>query len=355
MTDLLELTAELVDIPSVSHHERVIADHIEAELRKAPWLDVHRIGDNVVARTAGNNELRLVLAGHVDTVPPNGNEHARVDGDVLHGLGSSDMKSGVAVILELARTVAEPAVDVTYVFYACEEVDSRFNGVTHLFAEHPELVAGDAAVLAEPTSALVEAGCQGTMRVEAAFTGRRAHTARAWMGENAVHRVAPLLSRLAAYEPRRVVLDGCEFVEGLQAVRVEGGVANNVVPDRAVVVLNHRFAPDRSPEEATSHIRQVVGDVDELEVVEVQPGAAPALGHPLLSALVTATGVPPRAKLGWTDVARFAANGIPATNFGPGDPLLAHTAEERVTRAELETAFSVLRRLISGDLLSRGS
>ena len=346
MTDLLAFTAELVDIPSVSHDERAITDHLEQLLRAVPWLEVERVGENVAARTSLGRPQRLVLAGHTDTVPVNGNDRARIEGDVLHGLGSCDMKSGVAVLAELARTVSAPAVDVTYIFYECEEVEARFNGINRLFAERPDLVAADAAVLAEPTGARIEAGCQGTLRVEVRVDGERAHTARAWLGRNAIHRLGEVLARVSAYEPRRVVIDGCEFREGLQAVRVEGGVAGNVVPDRAVVWLNHRFAPDRTPDEAVAHVRSVVGDVDGFEVVDLAAPAPPALGHPLLAALVMRTGQAPRAKLGWTDVSRFAAHGIPATNFGPGDPNVAHTAAEHVTRADLEAVHAGLRALL---------
>ena len=346
MTDLLKLTAELVDIPSVSHDERAVTDHLEALLAPVDWLELTRVGDNLVARTTLGRARRLVLAGHTDTVPANGNEAARVDGDVLWGLGACDMKGGVAVLADLARTVAEPAVDATYVFYECEEIDGRFNGVERLFRERPDLVAGDAALLAEPTSARVEAGCQGTMRVEVAVTGERAHTARAWLGRNAIHRLAPLLAAVAAYEGRHVTIDGCHFREGLQVVAVGGGVANNVVPDRATVTLNHRFAPDRSPAEAEAHVRQVVGDVDEFEVADLAVAAPPGLDHPLLQAVLAASGGVAYAKLGWTDVARFAARGVPATNFGPGDPSLAHSAGERVTRSDLETVYGVLRNVL---------
>jgi succinyl-diaminopimelate desuccinylase len=258
------------------------------------------------------------------------------------------MKGGVAVLAELARTVAEPAVDATYVFYECEETDSRFNGIERLFRERPDLLAGDAALLAEPTSARVEAGCQGTMRVEVTLTGERAHTARAWMGRNAIHRLAAVLAAVAGAEGRRVTIDGCDFREGLQVVRVGGGVANNVVPDRATATLNHRFAPDRSPEQAEAHVRAVVGEVDEFRVTDMAPAAAPALAHPLLQAVLAATGDVAHAKLGWTDVARFAARGLPATNFGPGDPNLAHSAAERVTRSDLDSAYRVLRSVLEG-------
>jgi succinyl-diaminopimelate desuccinylase len=347
MSDLLSLTAALVDIPSLSGHERAITDHIEALLAPVPWLEVTRVGENLVARTSLGRDRRLLLAGHTDTVPPNGNEGARIDGDVLWGIGSADMKAGVAVLMELARTVPDPAVDTTYVFYECEEIESRYNGIERLFGERPDLLTADAALLAEPTGAVVEAGCQGTLRAVVTMSGERAHSARPWLGRNAIHRLGPVLAAVAAYEERRPELDGCHFREALQAVWLEGGVATNVVPDRAAVTLNHRFAPDRTPLEAEAHVREVVGPVDRFELVDAAPGAAPALGHPLLHAVVAATGRPPRAKLGWTDVARFASRGVPATNFGPGDPNLAHSAGERVTRDDLDTVYGVLRTLLA--------
>jgi succinyl-diaminopimelate desuccinylase len=313
-------------------------------------LDVDRVGDNVVARTALGRPPRLVLAGHTDTVPVNGNERARRDGDVLWGLGSADMKSGLAVFCELAESVSDPVVDVTYVFYVCEEVAREYNGLTHLFATRPELLVGDAAILGEPTGARVEAGCQGAMRLALDVVGERAHTARPWMGRNAIHRLGPVLDRVAAYRERRPVLDGCEYREALQAVGVEGGVAGNVVPDRARLVLNHRFAPDRSAAEAEAHVLEVVGpleDGDSLTVLDAAGGARPSLDHPLLASLVAGTGEPPRAKLGWTDVAFFAERGIPATNFGPGDPNVAHTAGEHVTLSEIEAVHAALLRLLT--------
>ena len=351
MPDLLALAAELVAIPSESHHEAVIADHIERELRTASWLHVDRVGDNVVARTELGRERRLVLAGHTDTVPADGNGSALVDGDVLAGLGSADMKGGLAIYLDLARSIAEPAVDVTYVFYAGEEVDAKFNGLAHLFAERPELVTGDVAILGEPTDGWIEAGCQGTMRFQVTLAGARAHTARPWMGVNAVHRLGALLALLDAYEPRQPVIDGCEFREALQAVRVEGGVANNVVPDRATVTINHRVAPDRTLAEAEAHVRDVfapaVGSGDDVALLAADPPAMPGLERPLLRTLVDRSGLPVRAKLGWTDVARFAEHGIPAVNLGPGDPELAHTAGERVERSKLELVHAALLDLLT--------
>jgi succinyl-diaminopimelate desuccinylase len=346
MTDLLALTAELVDVPSVSFGEGDLCDLLERRLRAVPWLAVDRVGDNLVARTQLGRPQRLLLAGHIDTVPPAGNERARVDGDVLWGVGAADMKGGIAVLVDLAETVDDPAVDVTYVLYAREEVAAEHSGLRELAEARPALLAADAAILGEPTGGDLEAGCQGTMRLQVTLAGARAHTARPWMGRNAVHRLAAVLAAVSGFEERRPVLDGCEYREALQAVRVEGGVAGNVVPDRATLVLNHRFAPDRSPEAAEAAVRALLApaleDGDTVEVVECAPAAPPGLDHPLLAALVERHGLVARAKLGWTDVARFAALGIPACNLGPGDSALAHTSEERVDRSSLERTRAVL-------------
>jgi succinyl-diaminopimelate desuccinylase len=348
--DLLALTAHLVDIPSESHAEEAITDVLEAELTAASWLTVDRVGSNLVARTDLGREHRLIVAGHTDTVPVNGNLPSRQQGDVLWGCGAADMKSGLAVMLALACGVADPAVDVTWVFYEAEEVDSRFNGLGRLFRERPDLMEGDVALLGEPTDGVVEAGCQGTMRLRVVLSGARAHTARPWMGRNAIHRLGPVLDRLGRYEGRQPVIDGCRYREALQAVRVEGGVAGNVVPDEAVLLVNHRFAPDRSPAEAEAHLRDLLAPVmdadDELLLVDCADGAAPGLGHPLLAALISRNALTVRAKLGWTDVARFAAHGIPAANFGPGDATLAHTADEHVARAPIERTYAALADLL---------
>jgi succinyl-diaminopimelate desuccinylase len=346
VTDLLAATAELIAVPSVSHTEQAIADLVEQRLSAVPGLDVVRVDHNVVARTDHGRGGRVVLAGHLDTVPANGNEQPRVEGDTLWGLGAADMKGGLAVLLALAETVAQPALDVTFVFYAGEEVALQYNGLRRLLAVRPELLEADAAVLCEPTGCRIEAGCQGTLRLHATQRGERAHTARPWMGRNAIHRLGPVLDRVAAYEERRPVLDGCEYREALQAVRIEGGVAGNVVPDVAVLTLNHRFAPDRTPEEAFAHVRDTIGEVDEVELVDAAKPAPPSLDHPVIAQLVARSGQPPRAKLGWTDVSFFAERGLPATNYGPGDPTLAHTAGEFVHRGELDEAYRVLRAML---------
>lgn len=349
--DLLARTAAMVDVPSVSHDEAALTDRIEADLRALGRLEVERVGANLVARTDLGRPTRLVLAGHTDTVPPNGNEGARIDGDTLWGLGAADMKGGLAVMVALAEAVPDPAVDVTWVFYAGEEVRAEHNGLGHLARDRPDLLAADVAILGEPTDGAIEAGCQGTMKLQVSLRGARAHTARPWMGRNAIHRLGAVLRAVEELPERRPVLDGCEYREALQAVEVTGGVAGNVVPDVATVTLNRRFAPDRTPAEAEAEVRALLApileDGDELEVVDMAPAAPPGLTHPVLRALVEQHGLPVRAKLGWTDVARFAGLGVPACNLGPGDPTLAHTAEERVDRASLERSYEVLRAILT--------
>jgi len=347
-TDLLSLTTELVGIPSLSHHEAAMADLVADRLAGCSWLTVDRVGDNVVARTDLGRSQRLIVAGHLDTVPPAGNGVARVDGDVLWGVGSADMKGGLAVMLDVARTVTDPSVDVTWCFYACEEVSRDDSGLGQLWDARPDLLVADAAILGEPTDGLVEAGCQGTMRVVIHLGGVRAHTARPFTGNNAIHRLVPVLERITNWEGRSVVLDGCDYVEQLQAVAVDGGVAGNVVPDHAAVTVNYRYAPDRDRAAARGFITALLDGLlddslgDRWEVVDQADGAPPALTHPLLAALVARTGQPPKAKVGWTDVASFWAHGVPAANFGAGDPLLAHHPDERVTRDSLERTRAAL-------------
>ena len=347
MIDLLDLAAELVDVPSESHEEGPLADLFEKRLRDASQLVVDRIGDNVVARSDLGHKHRIVIAGHLDTVPANGNQHARIEGDRLFGLGACDMKGGLAAQLATAIAIDKPKVDVTFVFYSGEEVAAKYNGLKQLFETHPKLVDGDVALLGEPTSAAIEAGCQGTLRVKALFEGQRAHTARPWKGRNAIHRLGPVLQTLEQYEGRRPVVDGCEYREAMQAVYVEAGVAGNVVPDAANLTVNYRYAPDRTPEQAEAHVAEVLGEYDQLIVDDHELPAMPALTHPLLRQLISRNNLEVRAKLGWTDVARFAVNGIPASNFGSGDASIAHTQGEFVERHEIELVHSALMDLLN--------
>ncbi len=357
--DPIELTAALVDIPSESHDESAIADAVEAAIREqTTGFEVLRHGNRVLARTNFGRSRRVVLAGHLDTVPIAGNVPSRREpdsdeGDLLHGCGTVDMKSGDAVFLHLAATIADPACDLTLIFYDCEEITATYNGLGFIERELPDWLHGDVAILGEPTGGLIEAGCQGTLRARLTAGGTRSHSARAWMGDNAIHKLGSVLEALADYEPRRVDIDGCQYREGLSAVHIDGGVAGNVVPDAASVDVNFRFAPDRSIGQATEHVRSVfAGAIDSgavtFEITDAAGGALPGLSDPAAAALVDAAGGRFRAKYGWTDVSRFSALGIPAVNFGPGDPNLAHKRDERVPAAQITEVTAVLRRYLLG-------
>lgn len=353
--DIVALTAAIVDIESVSGNEQALADAIEQALRAhAPHLEVLRDGDTVIARTHRGLPQRVLLAGHLDTVPLAGNlpstRRVREGREELVGRGTCDMKGGVAVFLKLAVEAAAAAVDLTWIFYDHEEVAAADNALTRIAAEHPDYLEADFAILGEPTSAGVEGGCKGTMKLEVTARGIAAHSARDWVGENAIHHLAPVLERLAAYEARRAVIDGLEYRECLNAVAISGGIAGNVIPDRASAVLNYRFAPDTSVEQAEAHVREVLGGLDlEITVVDAAGGALPGLDNDAARGFLAALGegVSLAAKQGWTDVARFSALGTPAVNFGPGDPLLAHTDDEHVPLQDLEAALVGLRRFLT--------
>ena len=344
--DPVELTAALVDVPSVSGEEAELADLVERSLREQTALEVVRSGNAVLARTNLGLPTRVLLAGHLDTVPVNDNLPSRLEGGVLHGLGACDMKGGDAVMLNIAATTDRPRHDLTFVFYDCEEVEAVRNGLGRVERELRDWLDADLAIVCEPSNAAIEAGCQGTMRVDVRTTGVRAHTARGWMGVNAIHAVGEALRRLEGYRARTVDIDGCTYREGLQAVRIAGGVAGNVVPDECVLAVNHRFAPDRTPEQAEQHLRELFEGFD-VTVTDVSAGALPGLGAPAAQELVAAAGGTPVAKLGWTDVARFAALGMPAVNFGPGDPTLAHTRGEHVPVNQVRRCREVLHRFLN--------
>ncbi|NCD20581.1 MAG: succinyl-diaminopimelate desuccinylase [Actinobacteria bacterium] len=346
LTDVVALTAAICDIPSVSGEERVLADAVEAALRPYPHLEVLRDGDAVVARTHLGRPRRVVVAGHLDTVPVQGNLPTwLVDGE-LWGRGTVDMKGGVAVALHLAATLAEPAWDVTWVFYDQEEVDADLNGLGRIAREHPEWLAGDFAILGEPTSAAIEGGCNGTIRAEVRTDGRTAHSARAWRGVNAIHAAAPILERLSTHVPAEVEVDSLVYREGLNAVGIRGGIASNMIPDECVVTVNYRFAPSRTVAEAEAHVRELFAG-HEVVITDAAPGARPGLDDPAVADFVgavsahTGGGVGP--KYGWTDVARFASLGIPAVNFGPGDPSLAHADDERCPVSDIRACAAALR------------
>ncbi|MBS2963630.1 succinyl-diaminopimelate desuccinylase [Actinocrinis puniceicyclus] len=344
--DAAQLTAALVDFPSVSGAEKPLADAIERALRELPRLTVDRYGENVVARTHFGRDTRIVLAGHIDTVPIADNVPSRVCGDLIYGCGTSDMKSGVAVQLRLAAAAGaaaspQSAHDLTFVFYDCEEIESARNGLGHVARAHPDWLVGDFGVLLEPTDAVLEGGCQGTLRARVTVAGQRAHSARSWLGSNAIHRAAPILNRLAEYRPREVEVEGLLYREGLNAVGISGGVAGNVIPDECAVVVNFRFAPDRTEEQAAQHVRAVFEGFD-VRIVDSAPAARPGLEQPEAARFAARFDVPPRAKYGWTDVARLAALGVPSVNYGPGDPNLAHTRDEHASITKIHETERML-------------
>jgi succinyl-diaminopimelate desuccinylase len=342
----IDITRQLCDIESVSGDERTIADAIQASLADATHLEVIRDADAIIARTHLGREKRVVIAGHIDTVPLNDNLPTRFeteDGvDYLWGRGTVDMKAGVAVQLKLAVELTDPAVDITWIWYDHEEVSAELNGLTRLAATRPELLVGDFAILGEPTRSEVEGGCNGNSRIEVRTFGLRSHSARSWVGHNAIHDVAPILNILAAYEPREVEVEGLVYREGLNAVGISGGVAGNIIPDEAMVHINYRFAPSRSGEEAIAHLRELFDGFD-VRVVDLAEGARPGLDAPLAQNFLAAVGGEAMPKYGWTDVARFSALGVPAVNYGPGDPLKAHADDERVPVEQITSCERGLR------------
>lgn len=345
--DLADLAAAIIDIPSVSGEEALLADALEEALRdQAPHLIITRDGNSIIARTELGRPSRVILAGHIDTVPIADNLPSSVEGERLYGCGSTDMKSGVAIQLHLAVTLTDPRADLTFCFYECEEVEAARNGLARIAKHSPDLLKGDFAILLEPTNGIVEGGCQGTMRAEVTVRGVRAHSARAWLGENAIHEAHEILTSLAEYEAERVMVDGLEYREGLQAVAIKGGVAGNVIPDELILTVNYRFAPSKSEADAERFLRHFF-DGYALTIVDRAPGALPGLNVPIAQDFIAAVGEPPLPKFGWTDVARFSALGIPAVNFGPGNPALAHTEDENVEIALIYEGASILLKWLS--------
>lgn len=346
----VDLTRAICDIPSVSGDEKALADAIEQAISAYPHLEVIRHGNTIVARTDLGRAQRVAIAGHIDTVPINGNvptKDVEIDGvEYIWGRGTVDMKSGTAVQLKLAAELTEPSVDITWMWYDNEEVEASKNGLALLAAVRPDLFQADFAILGEPSNGEVEGGCNGTMRAIVRTAGVRAHAARAWIGENAIHRAAPILARLAEYRAREIAVDGLLYRESMSAVRITGGVAGNVIPDACEVEVNYRFAPSKSAADAEAHIRNLLAGFD-VEITDAAEGARPGLDAPIAQDFVAAVGAEPRPKYGWTDVARFSALGIPAVNYGPGDPHLAHHDEERVPLAQIDAVERGLRAWLS--------
>jgi len=341
--DLVELFRGIVDIESVSGNEGPLADAVEAALRGLDHLHVVRDGDTLIARTSLGRDQRVVIAGHLDTVPVAGNLPSRLVDGVVHGRGTVDMKGGVAVMLQVAALATAPSRDLTWIFYDHEEVAAVDNALTRIAATRPEALAGDFAVLMEPTSGVVEGGCQGTLRYTVTIRGRAAHSARAWMGQNAIHDAADVLRRLAQYQARSVAVDGLTYREGMNAVAISGGIAGNVIPDLCAVTVNFRFAPDRDEADAKEHCRRLMAGYD-VEFIDFALGARPGLDRPIAQEFLASVGGAPLAKFGWTDVARFSALGTPAVNFGPGDPLKAHADDEACPVSDLYACRDALLR-----------
>ena len=350
--NLLALFRAIVDIESVSRNERQLADAVQDALGGCVHLELVRDGDALLARTDLGRSERVLIAGHLDTVPVADNLPSSVttgpDGIVVHGRGTSDMKGGVAGMVWLASRLATPNRDITWVFYDCEEIEATANGLGRLTAHHPDWFTGiDLAVLMEPTGALIEGGCQGTIRAEITTTGVAAHSARSWLGHNAIHDMADVLERVRSIEVGEVEVEGLVYREGLNATMISGGLAPNVVPDSCTVQVNYRFAPDKTAEQALAKLSGWLADW-ELTVRDLSSAARPGLDRPAAADFVRAVGGQPRAKYGWTDVARFSELGIPAVNFGPADPGKAHKVDECCPLSDLETCLAALQRWLTG-------
>lgn len=341
--NLAELTADLVDIPSVSLSEKNLADQVQTALEQLSGLEVTRIENTLIARTNFGLSKRVVLAGHLDTVPANNNQKAQVTDEAIRGLGAVDMKGGLAVMLKLLQSAGEFKKDVTFLFYEAEEIESKYNGLEKISQLQPALLEADFAILLEPTGAILEMGCQGSLRFKITIKGTRAHSARWWKGDNAIHKAQGLLEIINSYQPRSPVIEGLTFKEGLQVVGISGGVAGNVIPDLVEISLNHRFAPDRDQASAINHLKSLFGNFD-LEIIDAADAAPVGLTQSAIADFVKEIDLPLAPKFGWTDVARFSKLNIPAINFGPGDPHLAHHPDEMVPIADLELVY---QRLIS--------
>jgi succinyl-diaminopimelate desuccinylase len=339
--NLAELTVDLINIPSLSLAEKDLADQIQAVLTPLDGLEVTRIENTLIAKTNFNFSSRVILAGHLDTVPANQNEKAVISKDSIFGLGAVDMKSGIAVMLKLVQDVQEFKKDVTFLFYEAEEIESKYNGLEKVAQKKSDFLSGDFAILLEPTDAILEMGCQGSIRFKISIKGSRAHSARWWKGENAIHKAQAVLEIVNKYQPRTPTIEQLTFREGLQVVAINGGIAGNVVPDLVEISLNHRFAPDRNEDQAIEHLKVLFKDF-EIEILDVASAAPVSLDNKLVADFVKEIDLPLAPKFGWTDVARFSKLNIPAINFGPGDPHLAHHPQEAVEIAQLDIVFQRL-------------
>ncbi len=341
---LAERTLELVDTPSVSRDEASIAEVVAAAV---PLELVHRDGASLVYATPRTGKPLILLAGHLDTVPAQGNIPGRIENGAVHGLGASDMKGGVAVMVELARWAADAALayDLAFLFFPREELGPDENPLPALFDAVPLLTEPSLVVVLEPTDNTIQAGCVGNLVARAVFEGRSAHSARPWLGVNAIRLAVEGLREVVALEPVDVEIEGLVFREVLSVTEIHGGIASNVIPAIVECTLNFRYAPNRTAAEAEVRLRELVpGRVD---VLHNAPGAHVAVGSPLVRRLREVGGFAVQPKQAWTNVSDFAARGLDAINLGPGATRYAHTVDEQVEIAELERTLDALTRFVS--------
>ena len=345
----IELTASLVNIPSESHNEKQIVQQIELALHKqAPWLEITRIGNSILARTKLNRPLRIILAGHVDTVPIINNIPSFIKARELWGCGTSDMKAGNAVFLYLITTISKPCYDITLIMYDCEEVEYHANGLSKIKCDLPEWLEANIAIFGEPSDGFIEAGCQGTMRISINSVGTRSHSARPWSGSNAIHNLTKVLNLIREYQPHNMRIENCNYQECLSAVQINGGISGNIIPDTASIIVNFRFIPNMSIDKAFSHLCKIFKKVEaNVNLIDASEGALPNLNKPVINMLLNSTNIGVRAKYGWTDVARLTSLGIPSINWGPGSPNSSHKSDERINVSRVIKFTKILKNYLS--------
>ncbi len=337
---LLNTLTWLVDIPSETGNEVVIRDAIAGRLVGLPRQVVE---SSLVVGEPGPGKVLLV--GHTDTVPLQGHVGARVEADRVHGLGSTDMKGGLAVMVHLLEDLGTERL--VGVFYAGEEGPIAGNDLATILDTVPGLTSAEAGIVMEPTNREINAGCQGSVNATVSFLGEASHSARPWNGVNAITRAGEFLTMLDGLEPEVHPIEGLEFKEVVSVTRAAGGIANNVIPARFDLNVNYRFSPDRTTEEAIEHLRVLCEPADEFVVADTAPAAYPDMGHPLFQVLAESAGAAISHKQGWTDVAQLAQRGIPALNFGPGETALAHKPGESIAIADLDWAYDALYAVLS--------
>lgn len=342
---LAQRTLELVDIPSVSREEAAVTAYVGASM---PWPATWTDGETLWYDAETGGRPLVLLAGHLDTVPPQGNLPGRIDDGVVYGLGASDMKSGVAVMIELARwwteAAADAAVDLAFLFFPREELSAVESPLPAFFERVPRSREAALAIVLEPTDNTIQAGCLGHLSARLVFEGVSSHSARPWLGVNAIDLAVAGLGPLVGRAPRDVAIGGLVFREVLSVTEISGGIAPNVIPDRVEARLSYRYAPDRTPQDAEAELQRLVAGAGRLEIVSNSPPAGVPAGSPLVERLSEAGGFALEPKQAWTPVAEFAAAGLDAVNLGPGATRYAHAKDEQVAATELTRTFTALQR-----------